>query len=124
MMIKLLEVGGFFGFLLVGDLERLDLVEGGFVIEFDGLDLLFEASIFLFEYEALVLKEGQFVSQLSIIFVSLDFDIDVPVGFLGEDQIVAHRLQDVHEGTQEVLLLFGLEVRGQFIQDLYLLDDE
>jgi hypothetical protein len=42
------EMRDFFGLLLECDLERLDFVDSGFVIESDCLDLLFETSILLF----------------------------------------------------------------------------
>lgn len=114
-LVKKLEVRQFLGLFLIGEFERLNLVEGRLVIQLNCFDVFLQASILFFQYKTFILEKGQLVCEFGVILVPFDLDIDVPVSFLSEDQVVAHGFEYVHESSKEVLFLFEFEVGGEFI---------
>ena len=82
-----------------------DFIDSCLMVVLQVLHLQFELSLLFLEYEALAFEEVEFFRQFDAVCVSLDLDIDVSIGLLGKDQVVAHLLKDVGEGPQKVLFL-------------------
>ena len=57
------------------------------------------------ELRALVFKEGDFLGEVNAIVVPFDFDIDIAVSLMGDNQVSSHFLQYLHEYVNKVLLL-------------------
>ena len=66
-------------------------------------------------------EKGDISSQEKAIVVLPGLEVDVAVGFLCEYEFVAHLFQHIHEGLEEVLLLFDLVLRVQLVQNLHFL---
>ena len=73
--------------------------------------------------EGLVLVKSQLRSKEEAIIVFPRLKIHVPVSLLGEDELAAHFLDDIHEGFEKVALLLLLVLVVQLVEDLHLLDD-
>ena len=70
-----------------------------------------------FQLEAGSPEELQFCCQFHAVLVPFDFDVDVAVGLLREDEVVAHFFHHVHEGVDEVVLLLALVLLVQLVQN-------